>query len=157
MWLEQIKCVWIYRQHLYVLHVIRVDLINLIEHWINLIEDIICFGIKWLYFLISFRSQLVIGFQKVNKYLERDELRLVLANRESWLLIQHLALLVGIRKCPGMALPGLEHCLANRLGVSKLSAVGFKVMHFGKRMAIYCCRLKLIYVHSFRIAPVEVD
>ena len=73
------------------------------------------------------RSQLVCGFQAVMKHLERDALCLVLADRDSWDLVKHLAQLTALRGCPGIALPGLTAVVGPLLGVTVLSALGFKV------------------------------
>lgn len=74
-------------------------------------------------------KQLMCGVNRVTRCLERDQLELVIVDRSSpWQLHQHLAQLSAVRHCPAVAIDNLSTTLSPMLSVTRLCAVGFKVL-----------------------------
>jgi ribosomal protein L7Ae-like RNA K-turn-binding protein len=85
------------------------------------------------------RTQLICGVNRVTRCLERDELQLVVVDRSSpWQLHQHLAQLSAVRECKAIAIDNLSASLSPLLAVSRLCAIGIKVL------GVVCCRWLIV-------------
>lgn len=78
---------------------------------------------------ISARKQLVCGINEVTKCLEKDELRLLLVNKSSNVLTQHLIQLAGVRKCTALIIANLDQSIAPLISTTQLSCLGFRKLN----------------------------
>lgn len=76
------------------------------------------------------KQALAIGVNEVTRLLEKDQLRLVIANRSvnPLLLVEHLIPLSVKQNCHAIALNNLSETIGPFVGVKVVSAVGFKVL-----------------------------
>ena len=98
------------------------------------------------------RTLLVCGVNRVTRCLERDELQHVVVDRSSpWQLHQHLAQLSAVRGCKAVAIDNLSASLSPLLAVSRLCAVGIKVMGVVVNSVTLCNVLRIMHCVSLAI------
>lgn len=79
----------------------------------------------------NLRSQLLFGINEVTKSLEKDQLRLVLADRSAHTLTKHLMQLSVVRNCLAVSLNEFAKAVAPLLGLTQLSCLGFRKLQEG--------------------------